>query len=127
MGASVYPGTGALSPAADGRWAACGAAGNWPDGPARSRFSVDAAGECSDMMMAESGHPQAARVEVEPPGWRRFVALLYSGRLVLAWVALQLRTVKGESMLISKWRRRVPVGSSGSDLEMRRTIWFVSR
>lgn len=68
-------------------------------------------------MTSASGQPQV-------DCWRYMgcSAPEYSGRAVLAWVARQLRTVKGESILISKCRRRLPAGSSGSIREMRMTI-----
>jgi hypothetical protein len=84
---------------------------------------VDELGEASigPEMVAASGHPHAV--------WRLCesgVAPMYSGSAVLACVARQFRTVKGESMLISKWRRRWPVGSSGSAREILMTIYITN-
>ena len=52
--------------------------------------------------MAASGQPHVvARLLL-----RQLSGGAYSGKLVLACVARQFKMVKGESMLISKWRRR---------------------
>lgn len=108
--------------AAEWTWAAWGGAGmaSW----SMDKVWVELAGDTLETAAAAaaalaSGHPHVAgrRWPLGRSG------IEYSGRAVFAWVARQLRTVKGESMLISKCRRRLPAGSSGSSREMRITIW----
>ncbi len=78
-------------------------------------------GELAGLMLRTlaSGHPHEELVCMLQSGP---LSPQYCGRAVLACVARQLRTVNGLSMLISKWRRRFPAGSSGSNRDMRITI-----
>jgi hypothetical protein len=93
--------------------------------PVRSMAPVSVSGRVVLFVLAKppqlpSGHPQLnfwrCCTRPGPSGD------VYCGKAVFACVARQLSTVKGESMLISKCRRRWPVGSSGSMRDILITI-----
>ena len=114
--------------ATDWRCAACGGAGraeqvmflpglevSWPaSAVVRDMVEPEGLGRIGEA----SGQPQVVACCWAPVArsWPE-----YRGSEVLAWVARQLRMVNGLSMLISKCRRRLPAGSSGSIREIRRT------